>query len=91
MRNVYPSPSVEAIRRIRLKYDFTQRDMAELALVTPHTWNRWEKGATPMPANVWELVNFKIKTFAPKDTNAPSLEEALDNWEDTQNLTMSSR
>lgn len=88
MRNTYPSPSADSIRRIRLKYDFTQRDMAQLALVTPHTWNRWEKGATPMPANVWELVTIKIKTFAPKDINTPTLEDALNNWEETKNLTM---
>ena len=44
-----PSMTAKELRKIRGKYKFSQQNMAELLGVSPHRYNRWERGELDVP------------------------------------------
>lgn len=54
------SPDPATVRALRLRFDLTQEQAAEIVFVSRRTWQDWERGIADMHAGLWEL--FKIKT-----------------------------
>ncbi len=54
------NPEPQEVKRLRVRYGFTQTEAAEAVHVTIRAWQWWESGKRRIPMGLWEL--FVIKT-----------------------------
>lgn len=65
-RAAYQIPTPEQIRNARELAKLTQAQAAERVFAGSYrTWQDWESGRRPMPANVWELWRLQSMQKAP--------------------------
>jgi hypothetical protein len=60
------SPSIKAIKDLRILYKLSSKQASELAGISEATWNKMETGSIKMPGKVWDKINAKVKTLPKK-------------------------
>jgi transcriptional regulator with XRE-family HTH domain len=68
----YYQPTADEIRNARIDTKLTQQTAAELCLITPNSWARYEQGNTQMPPPIWELFIMKVAELAVKGNAKPT-------------------
>jgi transcriptional regulator with XRE-family HTH domain len=72
----YYTPTKQEIRRARLDVDLTQRECADLCLITSTTWSRYEQGLSQMPPPMWKLFRYALAHKQAEDEMSAFLERA---------------
>jgi transcriptional regulator with XRE-family HTH domain len=67
----YYQPTADEIKNARLDTKLTQQAAAELCLITPNSWARYEQGNTQMPPPIWELFIMKVAEISVKGHAKP--------------------
>ena len=62
------APSHHEIKGVRLRANLSQQDCANFMGVTHRTWQRWERGDSPMPNYGWEYIGTKLSELNQRTT-----------------------
>ena len=57
-----PEPTVDEIKKLRIKAGLTQRQAAEMCAVSKRAWQSWElrNSGNQMPAGMWKLFRIMV-------------------------------
>jgi|TARA_R110000744_G_scaffold113342_2_gene212384 DNA-binding transcriptional regulator YiaG len=78
------APSHHEIKGVRLRANLSQQDCANFMGVTHRTWQRWERGDSPMPNYGWEYIKImidrnEVKRVEPENDKA-KLADLANDW-----------
>lgn len=68
-------PTASEIKNARIDTKLTQQTAAELCLITPTSWARYEQGRVQMPAPLWELFIMKVAELSIKGHAKPAVRD----------------
>jgi transcriptional regulator with XRE-family HTH domain len=71
----YYEPTAQEIKSARIDTKLTQHTAAELCLITPTSWARYEQGRIQMPAPIWELFIMKVAELSVKGNAKPTVRD----------------